>query len=69
MTGVYWSIGGMLATLIAGYTVGWQHGHDRAALDTRPLKEVVVAPYPFAVACEAMLEAAWSIQPAPSPHD
>ncbi|WP_333817751.1 hypothetical protein [Tabrizicola sp.] len=69
MTGVYWSLGGMLAALIAGYTVGWQHGHDKASLAVRAATQVVVEPYPFANVCSEMLEAAWSVQPAPSPHD
>ena len=73
MSGTVWSIAGMLAALIVGYSVGWQHGSDsawqKAKAEIKDRTQVVRTPYPFAGACEAMLEAAWSIQPAPLPHD
>jgi hypothetical protein len=51
--------------VVCGYFVGHQHGNDVAAFEAGKAVEVVVADYPYASACSAMLEAAWEVQAAP----
>lgn len=67
----FWAIASV-GLLGIGYTVGWQHGGDRARSDIKPLEvETVVADYPYSGVCSAMLEAAWSVDDAMisgSPH-
>jgi len=59
--------------MAGGYAVGHQHGGDRARFDMGPMiTETVVADYPYAATCSAMLEAAWDVQdalPAGLPHN
>ena len=62
---------GFFCTFAVAYFVGFRHGDDTARLEVRRETEVVVAPYPYAATCSAMLEAAWEVQdalPAGSPH-
>lgn len=66
------SIIAALVLAVVGYAVGHQHGGDVARLDVARSVEVVVADYPYAAACSAMLEAAWEVETPPvqagSPH-
>lgn len=53
-----------LVLAACGYAVGLQHGTDKADLAEARTVEVVVAEYPYAATCSAMLEAAWDVQDA-----
>lgn len=69
MTGAICALAASVAALAAGYALGFQHGHDRAAFDISRETHVIVEPYPYAGACSRMLEEAWAIQPMTPPHD
>lgn len=66
----YWA--SVLVGIGFGYMFGFMHGEDKASHRIeKAITHVVVEPSPYGDVCDAMLEAAWSIQPAlpPPPHD
>ena len=66
----YGAIGAVVA-MVAGYWVGWGHGHDAGAYESKPVERIVYAESPYTSTCATMLEAAWAIEdtaPAGSPH-
>jgi len=60
------SIFAALVLMVVGYAVGHQHGSDVARFEAKPAPaDVVVADYPYAATCSAMLEEAWAVKDAP----